>query len=220
MPARNGLTLMIRSSVPFPPRPSRATARSGTDAESGATASADAHEVPGLRSPAAGFDQPFEMLYACHERVQRTLGLLARLRDHLRHQGADAQAREAARDVLRYFDIAAPLHHEDEELHVFPPLLAHGPAAVVELVQMLQAEHAAMARQWAEARVPLAAVAEGAAGAVPWSPEQEKVLDDFAGLYAEHIVREESVAYPAAQVLLGEGEWAPMGREMARRRGG
>ncbi|XDF36092.1 hemerythrin domain-containing protein [Paracidovorax avenae] len=207
---------MIRSSVPFPPRPSRAVARAGTDVDSGASA----HEVPGLRSPAAGFDQPFEMLHACHERVQRTLGLLARLRDHLRHQGADAQAREAARDVLRYFDIAAPLHHEDEELHVFPPLLAHGSAAVVELVQALQAEHAAMARHWAEARVPLAALAEGAAGAVPWSPEQEKVLDDFAGLYAEHIVREESVAYPAAQVLLGESEWAPMGLEMARRRGG
>lgn len=208
---------MIRSSVPFPPQPSRATAHAGTDADSGA-GDRD-HEVPGLRSPAAGFDQPFEMLHACHERVQRTLGLLARLRDHLRRQGADAQAREAARDVLRYFDIAAPLHHEDEELHVFPPLLAHGPAAVVELVQVLQAEHAAMARQWAEARVPLAAVAEGSADAVPWSPEQEKVLDDFAGLYAEHIVREESVAYPAAQMLLGESEWAPLGREMARRRG-
>ncbi len=216
MPARNGFIPMIRSSVPFPPRPSRAVARAGTHADAGASA----HEVPGLRSPAAGFDQPFEMLHACHERVQRTLGLLARLRDHLRHQGADAQAREAARDVLRYFDIAAPLHHEDEELHVFPPLLAHGSAAVVELVQALQAEHAAMARHWAAARVPLAALAEGAAGAVPWSPEQEKVLDDFAGLYAEHIVREESVAYPAAQVLLGESGWAPMGLEMARRRGG
>lgn len=211
---------MIRSSVPFPPRPSRAVAHAGTGADADSGASAGAHEVPGLRSPAAGFDQPFEMLHACHERVQRTLGLLARLRNHLRHQGADAQAREAARDVLRYFDIAAPLHHEDEELHVFPPLLAHGSAAVVELVKTLQAEHAAMARQWAEARVPLAAVAEGAAGAVPWSPEQERVLDDFAGLHAEHVVREELVAYPAAQVLLGESEWAPMGREMARRRGG
>ncbi len=213
---------MIRSSVPFPPRPSRAVAHASNGTNADADAGAGAHEVPGLRSAAAGFDQPFEMLHACHERVQRTLGLLGRLRGHLRQHGADAQAREAARDVLRYFDIAAPLHHEDEELHVFPPLLAHGSAAMVELVQTLQAEHAAMARQWAEARVPLAAVAvaEGAAGAVPWSPEQEKVLDDFAGLYAEHIVREESVAYPAAQVLLGEREWAPMGREMARRRGG
>lgn len=60
------------------------------------------------------------MLEACHERVQRTLGLLGRLREHVRKQGVDNDARQAARDVLRYFDIAAPLHHQDEELHVFP----------------------------------------------------------------------------------------------------
>ncbi|WP_053842663.1 hemerythrin domain-containing protein [Paracidovorax avenae] len=195
---------MIRSSVPFPLRPSP-----GPDAA-----------VPGLRSPAAGFDQPFEMLHACHERVQRTLGLLERLRAHLRVQGCDAQAREAASDVLRYFDIAAPLHHEDEELHVFPPLLAQGTAPVVELVRELQREHAAMALLWPQARVPLAAVAQGAPGAVPLSPVQERVLDAFASLYAGHIDREEAVAYPAAQGLLQEAALGGMGQEMSRRRGG
>ena len=34
--------------------------------------------VPGWRAPGTGFDQPFEMLEACHERVQRMLALLAR----------------------------------------------------------------------------------------------------------------------------------------------
>ncbi|MBF9266278.1 hemerythrin domain-containing protein [Paracidovorax cattleyae] len=195
---------MIRLSVPFPTRPP-----SGPDAA-----------VPGLRSPAAGFDQPFEMLHACHERVQRTLGLLERLRTHLRAQGCDAQAREAARDVLRYFDIAAPLHHEDEELHVFPPLLAQGAAPVVELVRELQREHAAMAMLWPRARVPLAAVAGGEPGAAPLSREQERALDDFAALYAGHIDREEAVAYPEALGLLPEAALGGMGQEMARRRGG
>ena len=59
-------------------------------------------------SPAVGFDQPFEMLEACHERVERSLGLLLRLAEHLVSHGADEQARDAARDVLRYFDLAAP----------------------------------------------------------------------------------------------------------------
>ena len=31
---------------------------------------------------------------------------------------------------MRYVDLAAPLHHQDEELHVFPLLLA-GPGAAV-----------------------------------------------------------------------------------------
>ena len=34
---------------------------------------------PGVRSPAVGFEQPFEMLQACHKRVQRSLDLLQRL---------------------------------------------------------------------------------------------------------------------------------------------
>ena len=73
-------------------------------------------------APAAGFDEPFEMLAACHERVQRMLRLLRRLAAHLGEHGADAQAAQAAVDVMRYFDEAAPRHHDDEELHVLPRL--------------------------------------------------------------------------------------------------
>ncbi|WCM93744.1 hemerythrin domain-containing protein [Acidovorax sp. NCPPB 2350] len=192
---------MIRTAVPIPSR--AVPDRSAT--------------VPGLRSPSAGFDQPFEMLHACHERVQRTLALLERLQEHLRVRGCDAAAREAARDVLRYFDIAAPLHHEDEELHVFPPLLAHGDAGVVALVCALQADHAAMAGGWAAARGPLAAIAAGEADGLP--AQDGAALAAFAGLYATHIRREEEAAYPQARALLPEGALGPMGQEMARRRG-
>ncbi|RYY81317.1 MAG: hemerythrin domain-containing protein, partial [Comamonadaceae bacterium] len=52
----------------------------------------------------AGFEQPFEMLEACHERVHRMLTLLDRLRRHVAGHGTDEQARQAARDVMRYFD--------------------------------------------------------------------------------------------------------------------
>jgi hypothetical protein len=53
---------------------------------------------PGLQAPAAGFDEPFAMLGACHERVRRSLALLQRLVEHAAAHGADAQARDAARD--------------------------------------------------------------------------------------------------------------------------
>ena len=80
--------------------------------------------LPGHRAPGAGYEAPFEMLDACHERVERMLRLLHKLRAHLQASGWDAQAAEAARDVLRYFNEAAPRHHEDEERHVFPAVLA------------------------------------------------------------------------------------------------
>ncbi|MEQ1661023.1 MAG: hemerythrin domain-containing protein, partial [Hylemonella sp.] len=92
------------------------------------------------------------MLAACHERVQRSLDLLGRLVDYIGKQGHDAQTRSAAADVLRYFDLAAPLHHQDEELHVFPLLLAQGDAALRTAVQQLQADHLRMGELWAAVR--------------------------------------------------------------------
>lgn len=156
------------------------------------------------------------MLEACHERVQRTLALLGRLRRHVQHQGCDESARQAARDVLRYFDIAAPLHHEDEERHVFPPLLAQGPAEVAALVRRLLQDHQDMVADWAAARLPLQALADGQAST--FSADDEAALERFAARYARHIADEEGVAYPAVQGLLPAGALAPMGREMAARR--
>ena len=170
-----------------------------------------------LPGPAAGFEQPFEMLEACHERVQRMLVLLERLREYLPGHGADQSARGAARDVMRYFDQAAPQHHRDEELHVFPPLLAGGEAETVALVQRLQQDHRAMESRWQQARRVLAAIQAGELQAL--SAAQESALDAFASLYDGHIEAEEAVAYPAAAGMLDEPAQRAMGEEMMHRRG-
>jgi hemerythrin-like domain-containing protein len=169
-------------------------------------------------APAAGFDQPFEMLLACHERVHRMLALLLRLADHLAHHGADAQARQAAVDVMRYFDLAGPAHHEDEERHLFPLLSAQGGPDAAALVQRLHADHVAMTLQWQAVRGDLQAAADGA-----WLPAQAPSArarwTAFAALYAGHIGAEENLAYPAARGLLAPAALQAMGREMAARRG-
>ena len=170
-----------------------------------------------VSSPSATFEQPFEMLEACHERVHRMLALLARLREHLRTHGADAQAQQAARDVMRYFEQAAPQHHADEELHVFPPLLAAGDPRVVSVVTRLQQDHLQMESRWGAARQVLALVAEG--GLNEPSADDNATLDAFAGLYDAHIQAEEEIAYPAAQSLIDEPGQLAMGEEMMRRRG-
>lgn len=176
-----------------------------------------ARPLPGFTAPAVGFEQPFAMLEACHERVQRTLALLERLRAHVRDQGADENARQAARDVLRYFDMAAPLHHEDEELHVFPLLLAHGAPEVTRAVRKLQQDHRDMAGSWAAARTPLQALAGGESTA--FSAEDEAALAGFATRYADHIATEEGLVYPAALGMLSAEALRVMGDEMAARRG-
>lgn len=173
--------------------------------------------LPGFSTPAASFEQPFDMLEACHARVQRSLDLLARIVAHVDAKGHDAQSRAAVADVLRYFDLAAPQHHEDEERHVFPLLLAHArDTAVRQAVATLQADHARMAAQWAALRPRLLAwLREGAA---PLTEAERAQVRDFAALYATHIPLEESLAYPAARALLASEALAGMGAEMAARR--
>lgn len=173
--------------------------------------------LPGFGAPAVGFDAPFDMLSACHERVERSLQLLQRLRRYLREQGVDDQARLAARDVLRYFDIAAPLHHQDEELHVFPLLQALGDAPLTTLVERLQRDHAAMTADWHVAREPLQALADGRINRFDLA--QEAALETFVARYDDHIQAEESTAYPEARARLQPEQLLAMGQEMARRRG-
>ena len=178
---------------------------------------ASTRNLPGFNTPAVGFEQPFAMLEACHERVQRTLGLLARLRVHVHDNGVDDNARQAAGDVLRYFDLAAPLHHQDEELHVFPLLLAQGTPEVRALVLQLQNDHVQMTAEWAAARPNLQAMVQGTVTAI--SAADDKAFNRFAQRYGAHIAAEEGLAYPAAAALLEPTTLAHMGREMAARRG-
>ena len=57
--------------------------------------------LPGFHAPAASFEQPFEMLEACHPRVRRSLALLGKLVEHIDQHGHSEQTRSAAADVLR-----------------------------------------------------------------------------------------------------------------------
>lgn len=172
--------------------------------------------LPGFGAPAVGFDTPFEMLEACHERVERTLALLQKLCDYLHNHACDGSARQAARDVLRYFDLAAPLHHQDEELHVFPPLLERGDTGVAALVRQLEQDHARMDAHWQAVRPQLQALADGEMNG--FSAQDEAVFAQFTGVYAAHIRSEEDVVYPAARALLGAEALQSMGNEMHQRR--
>ena len=143
---------------------------------------------------------------------------LERLAAHLPDHGADAQAQGAASDVLRYFDIAAPAHHDDEELHVFPAVRAGGDAALIAAVAWLQQDHHELARQWTALRPSLQAVADGA-----WEPTQAEApvarWQAFAALYGGHIEAEEGLVFPAAAARLDTPALQRMGAEMASRRG-
>lgn len=176
--------------------------------------------LPGHSAPAAGFEAPFEMLATCHDRVERMLALQVKLQQHLLEKGCDEPARQAARDVMRYFDLAAPLHHQDEELHVFPPLLAGSDVALRALVQRLVRDHRQMEVDWTEARRTLTAIADSTeSGWTPLTPAQTAALSQFAALYRQHLDDENNTAYPAAQAVLPAQALEAMREDMMQRRG-
>ncbi len=173
--------------------------------------------LPGFDTPAVGFEQPFEMLVACHARVNRTLDLLRRLIDHIDTSGHDQSSRSAAADVLRYFDIAAPLHHEDEELHVFPALADSTDPRVTAAVVTLQGDHQRMAAHWGRLRLALVAWRDDAAPPPIEAPVRQ-AAQEFIGLYAAHIATEEGLVYPAARACFDDAGLARIGAEMQGRR--
>ena len=175
--------------------------------------------LPGFASPAVGFEAPFELLGACHERIRRSLALLTRLVGHIDATGHDDASRSAAADVLRYFDIAAPAHHEDEERHVFPRLLASGDAQSIALARTLQAEHREMQTLWAQLRPTLEHWANAAAGDARIEAPARALVDAFIALHGPHLAAEDSQAFDAARAGLDEATLAAIGKEMQRRRG-
>jgi hemerythrin-like domain-containing protein len=176
--------------------------------------------LPQVRSPAASFEQPFAMLQACHERVTRSLDLLQRLLDHLDSVGLDDQVRAAAHDVWRYFEIAAPAHHADEEQHVLPLLRCSGDPHLVEVARRLQADHDALHVVWGDLGPLLLKVH---ASPSPLTPKAANMLRAhaaaFIAIHQQHLPLEDDTAFPAALARMQGANLQAMGEEMAKRRG-
>lgn len=148
-----------------------------------------------LQPVAPSIDDPIELLVACHDKVRRFAGLTLRLRDHLAAKGPDNQAQEAARSILRYFSIAAPLHHDDEEVDLFPALRQLAINDLNQHMAQLEAEHTELAALWQGLQAWLNATAEGQTHPSP------DTVEAFAQRYQAHAQREEDQVYPFASRL-------------------
>ena len=173
---------------------------------------------PLATSPSAGAPSAFEVLDACHRQTIVMLGRLSGLVSSIDHGGPDREAREAAEEIIQFFSQTARQHHEDEERHVFPRVLAAPDApAAHDAVRRLQQDHLQMQAAWAQLRGPLAALAAGDASA--FGAAQVDAAARFRALYEAHAQTEESLVFPLAGRLLDEREWRAAGAEMAARRG-
>jgi hemerythrin-like domain-containing protein len=166
----------------------------------------------------ADFDHPLEMLTACHERIEAHSETLRRLAEHVPLHGCDAQAQQAASNVMRYFDSAGRHHREDEEQDLFPGMIAAAQGESAErialLVGQLAHEHNEIEKAWIGLRDALESIAHGETALL--NPIE---VGRFCGMYRAHMALEEANLFPLAELLLEAGALEDLGKAMAKRRG-
>jgi pyridoxamine 5'-phosphate oxidase len=165
-----------------------------------------------------GFDEPIEMLLACHRRIERQLETLQRLAARLAQHGVDAEASAAAQAILQYFRKAAFDHHDDEERDLLPLLDARiqgseDRARFHALREALVSDHRILESAWGRLRKPLEGIAEGLTRTLPLAEVRE-----FQAGYARHIAQEESALVALADRWLDAKDRETLGRSMAARR--
>lgn len=167
--------------------------------------------------PAPDFDQPVAVLKHCHGRIRKQLSTLENLLTHLPQHGADEQARQAAQAVLKYFDKAAHLHHDDEEQDLIPMLRAvaqgEDAATLQALAPAILQDHKDMDAMWQDLHEQLTAIADGSGTQLSASTVQR-----FSQRYLSHMEREESTMAPMAVRLFSPEQMAQLGQAMRRRR--
>jgi pyridoxamine 5'-phosphate oxidase len=167
----------------------------------------------------AGFDEPLAALAACHRRIEKQMETLARLQKHLPRAGFDDDARLATAAILRYFTEAAPHHHADEEIDLFPKVLRAAEASAdranaFDLVSRLLVDHRDMEDVWNRLREALLALQSG-----EMTDLDGPLCKEFARIYASHIEREEHQLFRLAARLLKTPDLRALGNAMAQRRG-
>lgn len=171
-----------------------------------------------LHDTAPDFDQPVAVLKHCHGRIRKQLATLEKLLVHLPEHGADQQARQAAGAVLKYFEKAAHLHHEDEEQDLIPMLRAvaqgEDAATLQALAPVILQDHKDMDAMWQDLHEQLTAIADGSGAQLSSSTVQR-----FSQRYLNHMEREESTMAPMAVRLFSPQQMAQLGQAMQRRRG-
>ena len=171
-----------------------------------------------LFDTAPDFDQPVAVLKHCHDRIRKQLRTMQQLSGPAAAEASANEVRQAAAAVLRYFEKAAPQHHEDEE-HDLLPMLADtardaDAALLARLAPEVLAEHREMETLWQKLQPQLAAIAAGPAATL-----DSAAVADLCEHYLRHMDKEEGHIAPMAKRLFSAEQMQRLGNAMRTRRG-
>ena len=152
--------------------------------------------------PTESLAPPFKALDACHLQIQQHLAELQRMAQHMERAGLNDADRAQAGEIEAFFSSTSREHHAQEEIHVFPSLLASGNDALQVAVRSLQQDHGFIEENWLELGPQLRAIAQGN----DWfhGAEFQHNVALFLALMEGHIALEESLIYPESKMLWAE----------------
>lgn len=157
------------------------------------------------------WDEPIEMLYACHGKVKNFCRQLQILPDYIEQNGCNEAVKNDVKQILNYFNQSAPLHHDDEEKDFFPALIKQVPTAQAD-VDLLEQQHVALHKNWDELSMQLVALLNGERENV-----DRELIKRFVSGYDSHISIEEPL-FELGREHLAESELQSIGKIMADRR--
>lgn len=151
--------------------------------------------VLGAKKPA---DDVAGALLDCHGRIRHFTALAGRL------AAADGvppdELADAAARVLRYFELALPLHATDEDCTVRPRLLAARPD-LADVLANMTAEHGPIDEAIAAGAPVWRAVAEDPSRAAGLAATLGDIATGLDRLFAAHLAVEERLVFPAVAAL-------------------
>lgn len=155
--------------------------------------------------------EPIEMLYACHSKVKRFCKQLQILPTYLAEHGVNQAVKNDVQQILTYFNVSAPLHHEDEEKDFFPALVSVYPKAQ-ENIDALESQHISLHQSWDELAAQLVELLEDKRTAI-----NEELIKRFVSGYDLHIPLEEPL-FELGKEYLSQEKLIEIGQVMAKRR--
>lgn len=159
----------------------------------------------------ATWNEPIEMLYACHSKVKRFCRQLSILPDYLEKHGYTQAVLNDVKQILTYFNRAAPLHHEDEELDFFPQLVKVAPQTQ-STIDELEQQHKNLHKNWNALSAQLEELISEQRQNI-----DEHLIERFIQGYERHITLEEPL-FEMGREFLADDVLSEMGKNMSIRR--
>ncbi|MGX2967485.1 hemerythrin domain-containing protein [Ursidibacter sp. B-7004-1] len=159
----------------------------------------------------ASWEQPIDMLYACHSKVKSFCQQLQILPDYIEQNGCNQAVQNDVKQILNYFNQSAPLHHDDEEKDFFPALIKQLPETQ-QVVDTLAEQHHDLHHNWDLLSLQLNELLLGQRKNV-----DRELIARFVAGYDQHIAIEEPL-FELGRTHLNHDELDAMGKIMAERR--